>query len=195
MACSAGLAVSAAAWRLRARDQWLGWDDAKRAEHLAGIVCNSRFLILPTVQVDHLASHVLGQLTRRIVDDWQEKYGIKPWLMETYVEAARAGTAYRAANWIEVGMTAGRGRQDTTGKARLPPKRVFLYPLSRPPLKRLCPARPAAEPGWVRREFGGAKLGDRRLERRLLAGLQLRHGRCDAGPVVRHWSWVWRQEA
>ena len=83
MACSAGLAVSAAAWRLRARDQWLGWDDAKRGEHLAGIVCNSRFLILPTVQVDHLASHVLGQLTRRIVGDWQEKYGIKPWLMET----------------------------------------------------------------------------------------------------------------
>ena len=163
-----GLAVSAAAWRLRARDQWLGWDDAKRAEHLAGIVCNSRFLILPTVQVEHLASHVLGQLTRRIVGDWQERYGVKPWLMESYVEAARAGTAYRAANWIEVGMTAGRGRQDNTGKARLPPKRVFLYPLSRAMLKRLCPARPVAEPGWVRREFGGAKLGDRRLERRLL---------------------------
>jgi hypothetical protein len=163
-----GLAVSAAAWRLRARDQWLGWDDAKRAENLAGIVCNSRFLILPTVQVDHLASHVLGQLTRRIVGDWQQQYGIKPWLMESYVEAARAGTAYRAANWIEVGMTAGRGRQDRAGTARLPAKRVFLYPLSRPTLKRLCPTRPVAEPGWARRVFGGAKLGDRRLERRLV---------------------------
>jgi hypothetical protein len=163
-----GLAVSAAAWRLRARDEWLGWDDGERGAKLAGVVCNSRFLILPTVRVAHLASHVLGQLRRRIVGDWQEAYGIRPWLMESYVAAERSGTAYRAANWIEVGMTAGRGRQDAAGRAGLPAKRVFLYPLCRRSLKRLRRAGPPAEPNWVRREFGGAKLGDRRLQRRLL---------------------------
>jgi len=163
-----GLAASAAAWRLRARDAWLGWTDAERAANLQGIVCNSRFLILPTVRVKHLASHVLGQLARRIAADWQTRYAITPWLMETYVEASRSGTAYRAANWTEVGMTAGRGRGDTTGKAGLAAKRVFLYPLAPARLKRLCPRRTVTPPGWVHREFGGAKLGDRRLEARLL---------------------------
>jgi hypothetical protein len=163
-----GLAVSAAAWRVRARDEWLGWDDASRGAQLNGIVSNSRFLIVPTVRVKHLGSHVLGQLARQIKSDWQQRYGRAPWLMETYVEATRSGTVYRAANWIEVGMTAGRGRQDTAGKGGLPAKRVFLYPLSRGTLKRLCGRRAVPLPSWVRREFGGAKLGDRRLEERLL---------------------------
>ena len=163
-----GLAVSAAAWRLRARDEWLGWTDAERGANLTGIVCNSRFLILPSVRVKHLASHVLGQLARRIRRDWQAQTGVAPWLMETYVEADRSGTAYRAANWTEVGMTAGRGRQDTAGKAKLGPKRVFLRTLAPAELKRLCPNRTPPMPGWVHREFGGAKLGDRRLQTRLL---------------------------
>jgi hypothetical protein len=164
-----GLAVSAAAWRVGARDQWLGWDDATRGAQLQGVVCNSRFLILPMVRVKHLGSHVLGQLARRIAGDWQQRYGTAPWLMETYVEATRSGTVYRAANWIEVGMTTGRGRQDRAGTGGLPEKRVFVYLLSPATLKRLCgqPAPPL--PGWVRREFGGAKLGDRRLEDRLLS--------------------------
>lgn len=164
-----GLAVSAAAWRVGARDQWLGWDDATRRAQLAGVVCNSRFLILPTVRVKHLGSHVLGQLVRRIAGDWQQRYGTAPWLMETYVEATRSGTVYRAANWIEVGMTTGRGRQDRAGTGGLPKKRVFLYPLSRPTLKRLCGRQAPPLPGWVHREFAGAKLGDRRLQARLLA--------------------------
>jgi hypothetical protein len=88
--------------------------------------------------------------------------------MESYVEATRSGTVYRAANWIEVGMTTGRGRQDRAGKGGLPEKRVFLYPLSPVRLKRLCGPPAPSLPGWVRREFGGAKLGDRRLEDRLL---------------------------
>jgi hypothetical protein len=164
-----GLAVNAAAWRVAARDQWLGWDDAKRRAQLHGVVCNSRFLILPTVRVKHLGSHVLRQLARRIAGDWQQRYGIAPWLMESYVEATRSGTVYRAANWIEVGMTTGRGRQDRAGKGGLPEKRVFVYPLSPARLKRLCGQPPPPLPGWVRREFGGAKLGDRRLEDRLLS--------------------------
>ena len=163
------LAVSAAAWRLSSRDEWLGWDNATREKNLAGVVCNSRFLILPSVKVKHLASHVLGQLARRISKDWQERYGYSPWLMETYVDASLPGTVYRAANWIEVGMTAGRGRQDTSGKNNLPKKRVFLYPLCQRKMKQICGNhQEQPEPGWVHREFGGAELGDRRLERRLL---------------------------
>lgn len=165
-----GLAVSACAWRLSARDEWLGWDDAKRNENLSGIVCNSRFLILPTVRVKHLASRVLARLTRRIAGDWRERYGLSPWLMETYVDAARSGTSYRAANWIEAGMTAGRGRQDSTHKTGLTQKRVFLYPLCQKTLRNLRPEKASrgSEEGWLRREFGGARLGDPRLERRLL---------------------------
>jgi hypothetical protein len=180
-----GLSVSAAAWRLRVRDEWLGWSDARRAEMLQGIVCNSRFLILPTVRAKHLASHVLGQLTRRIGRDWRDRYGFSPWLMETCVELSHAGTSYRAANWIELGMTAGRGRQDRANKkgqdatpedaatapqetAKPAPKRVFVYPLDLAALHARCPNRPMPPPGWVHREFGGAKLGDRRLEARLL---------------------------
>jgi len=228
-----GLAVSAAAWRLRARDTWLGWTDAARGKGLQGLVSNSRFLILPGVRVKHLASHVLGQLVRRIGRDWQDRYGHQPWLMETCVEASHAGTCYRAANWIELGLTAGRGRQDRENKAgdkqarvkqarveqarvkqaragkarvkkvrvkrvrvkrvrakkirvnklragkaeagnagtnqtKLALKRVFVYPLDRARLNRLCPNRPAIPPGWVHREFGGAKLGDHRLSERLL---------------------------
>ena len=162
-----GLAVSAPAWRLAARDRWLGWSDATRAENLAGIVCNSRFLILPTIYVKHLASHVLGLLTRRIVSDWQRRYGISPWLLETCVELERTGTSYRAANWIEVGLTAGRGRQDRHHKRDVPQKRVFLYPLCKTTLERLCGDRAAPEPGWVHQEFAGAELGDCRLQQPL----------------------------
>ena len=162
-----GVAVSAPAWRLGARDEWLGWSDAERGKNLSGIVCNSRFVILPTIKVMHLGSYVLGALARRIAADWQERYAISPWLMETYVEATRSGTVYRAANWIEVGMTAGRGRQDRSHTADRPEKRVFLYPLCRSTLERLCGKRPLPEPGWVHREFGGAKLGDHRLLQRL----------------------------
>ncbi|HTG19878.1 MAG TPA: IS4 family transposase [Reyranella sp.] len=163
-----GLAVNAAAWRLRARDAWLGWTDAERAEKLQGIICNSRFLIRPTIRVKHLASHVLGQLARRIRADWRDRYGRDPWLMETCVEATHAGTCYRAANWSELGLTAGRGRQDGEHKAKSAAKRVFVYPLDPATLKRLRPDRPATPPGWVHREFGGAKLGDHRLSQRLL---------------------------
>jgi hypothetical protein len=118
-----GLAVSASAWRLAARDEWLGWDDAARLANLQGVVCNTRFLILPTVQVKNLASHVLGRLMRRIGEDWEKRYGARPWLMETFVEPSYTGASYRAANWIEIGLTTGRGRQDrenVRGEAKPP---------------------------------------------------------------------------
>ena len=165
-----GLAVSAPAWRLAARDAWLGWSDSVRAANLSGIVCNSRFLIVPSVRVPHLASHVLGLLARRIGADWTQRYGVRPWLMESYVQAPRPGTVYRAANWIEAGLSAGRGRQDRAHAAGLSRKRVFLYPLCRATLARLCGGPPPAPaPGWVQREFGAVTLGDQRLQKRLLA--------------------------
>ena len=163
-----GLAVSAAAWRLSARETWLGWSDDEREQNLAGIVCNSRFLIAPSVKVKNLGSQVLSVLARRIRQDFRERYGYSPWLMETCVDESRLGTVYRAANWIEVGMTAGRGRQDTECKGGLSQKRVFLYPLCQSTLKRLCGGQNRPQSNWLQREFGGANLGDLRLNQRLM---------------------------
>ena len=112
------VAFSSAAWRVRARDSAIGWTEPQRREHLDEVVCNSRFLIVPQVQVAHLASHVLGQLTRTLRADWAARYGIEPVLVESYVEHPRyRGTCYRAANWQGVGYTTGRGRQDRTRTA------------------------------------------------------------------------------
>jgi hypothetical protein len=126
-----GLTYTSPAWRMQARDAWIGWDEVARKAHLGRIVNQGRFLILPWVRVRHLASHVLALGSRRIALDWQRHYGVRPWLLETLVDPARfAGTCYRAANWREVGETSGRGRMDREhqrhGRAR---KRVFLYPL------------------------------------------------------------------
>ena len=108
------LGFSAAARRVAARDHWIGWSDAVRAEHLRRVVCNSRFLILPWVHVRNLASRVLGLARRRVVRDWQQRYGYAPVLLESFVEQERcAGISYRAANWVALGETSGRGRQDT----------------------------------------------------------------------------------
>jgi hypothetical protein len=107
-----GLTYTSPAWRMQARDAWIGWDERARKAHLARIVNQGRFLILPWVKVPHLASHVLALGSRRIVGDWEKYYGVRPWLLETLVEPARfAGTCYRAANCYEVGETSGRGRQ------------------------------------------------------------------------------------
>jgi hypothetical protein len=101
-----GLSFSAAAWRLGVRDEWIGWSEGTRAQRLSMVVGNSRFLILPTVQVTHLASHVLGLASRQLGSDWQRHYGERPVLLETFVDSSRyRGTCYRAANWIDLGLT------------------------------------------------------------------------------------------
>ncbi len=125
------LQFSSPAWRIAARDAWIGWSDAQRRGHLQQVVSQSRFLILPWVRVRHLASHVLGLSARQIVGDWQEHFGIRPLLLETLVDAQRfSGTCYRAANWIHVGQTSGRGRMDREHQRHgAAPKHVFLYPL------------------------------------------------------------------
>lgn len=119
-----------AAWRCAVRDRWLGWDAATRARALQRVTNNTRFLIVPGVRVPHLASHVLGQRTRRLRADWQRKYGAPLSVVETFVDRSRfAGTCYRAANWIGLGTTAGRTRQDRFHRLRVAPKAVYVYPL------------------------------------------------------------------
>jgi len=165
-----GLAFSAPAWRVAARDRFIGWDEPTRATRLGQVVNNSRFLILPQIRVPNLASHVLGQALGRLASDWESRYGIRPVLAETYVETERKGSCYRAANWRCVGETTGRGRQDRDHKTPGVPKSVYLYPLCRDWRERLGGEKPApeqAEVDWAEEEFGRVRLGDRRLERRL----------------------------
>ena len=186
--CSRGilgvLTFSAAARRLRARDEWIGWSDVARAENLHRIVNNSRFLLRPGVEVKCLASHVLALAAQRLPADWEGRYGYRPWLLETFVEAAKyRGSSYRASNWQELaGRTAGRGRQDPQHKADQAPKRIFVYPLikearaslrqlpAQPRLARVPPVPPpkVAPVDWAEAELGQAQLGDERLRKRLL---------------------------
>jgi len=120
----------APAWQCAVRDQWIGWSASGRAGQLAGVVNNTRFLIFPWVRVPHLASHILGQIGRRIRADWQTKYGQPIWLLETFVDRERfAGTCYRAANWTCLGQTRGRGRQGPAGKLSTSIKDVYVRPL------------------------------------------------------------------
>ncbi|WP_198419394.1 glutaminyl-peptide cyclotransferase [Geomonas terrae] len=125
------LQFSSPAWRMEARDRHIGWDDAARGENLQRVVCNSRFLVLPTVQVKNLASAALSLALRRLAADWEERFGVRPLLAETLVDGSRyAGTCYKAANWIEVGCTTGRGRNDRDhARHGESPKKVFLFPL------------------------------------------------------------------
>jgi hypothetical protein len=124
------LVFGAAAWQCQARDRWIGWSDEARRRHLPSLANHQRFLILPWARVRHLASWTLGQVLPRLSADWQRKYGHRLALVETFVEAQRfAGTAYRAANWVKVGQTTGRTRQDATRSIQRPVKDIYLYPL------------------------------------------------------------------
>ena len=125
--------VSSPAWRMAARDQWIGWDDAQRLRGLQRIVQNSRFLILPWARISCLASSALSILARRVGDDWQTAYAVKPVLLETLVDPSRfRGICYRAANWICLGQTSGRGRMDRGHERHgASPKEVLVYPLCR----------------------------------------------------------------
>jgi len=124
------LLFGAAAWKCRARDQFIGWLPELRARNLHLITNNTRFLILPFIRVPHLASWILGQVLRRLSADWQNKYGHPIVLVETFVESERfAGTSYKASNWIRLGATTGRSRQDCGHTLQVPVKDVYLYPL------------------------------------------------------------------
>ncbi len=128
-----------AAWKCADRDAFLGWDRAARERNLQGLTNNTRFLILPWVEVPHLASHVLGLIARRIRADWQAKYGHPVHAMETFVDRDRfRGTCYQAANWVRLGSTQGRTRNDREHRIRAAVKDVYLYPLSPDFRRELC---------------------------------------------------------
>jgi hypothetical protein len=128
------------AWKMQARDEWIGWNDEQRRSNLQSIVNHGRFLVLPWVRIKGLASKVLALSARQMPRDWQTRYGYRPLLLETLVDAARfRGTCYRAANWIQVGQTAGRGRMDREHKAHGQAiKDIYVYPLVRDARQRLC---------------------------------------------------------
>jgi hypothetical protein len=171
------LSFSAAAWRLKRRDAWIGWSEPARRANLDKVVCNSRFLIVPSVQVANLASHVLALSVGRLAQDWRARYGYEPVLVETFVDGQRfAGTCYRAANWEWVGQTAGRRDGYSNGTRSTGPKEIYAYPLRADWRSILCQAPPAPlgrrraggpAATWADEEFAGAGLYDARLRRRL----------------------------
>ena len=124
---------SSPAWRMAARDHWIGWSDEQRRTNLQKIISNSRFLIFPWVQVKNLASSVLSLAAKTVPRDWIGYYGRQPVLMETLVDQKQyTGTCYRAANWVRVGKTTGRGRMDRDNKRMgMAVKDIYLYPLSK----------------------------------------------------------------
>jgi len=126
------LAWSSAPRHLGPRDRFIGWDPSARKRNIHLIAYNTRFLILPWVRVPHLASHILGLMARRVSADWQQVYGHPIYLLETFVDRSRfRGTCYRAANWVVVGQTTGRGKDDLTHRPNRPIKEVLVLPLCR----------------------------------------------------------------
>ena len=178
------LGFAAAALALAARDAFIGWDPDRRVRQLHRVAGLGRFLIRPCVACRNLASKALALALRRLPADFQRHYGYRPLLVETFVEQGRhAGTSLRAANWLRVGATAGRGRFAASG-ARVVPKDVWLYPLVRDWRAQLGVAEPAAPAAldageglaadeWAEHEFGGAPLGDVRLSKRLVKSVRI----------------------
>lgn len=175
-----GMSFSSAALQLEQRDKWIGWDVEMRRTHLHRVIAMSRFLIRPQVHCHNLASQLLGQVLRNVSDDYEKRYSLRPWLAESFVDISRfSGTCYRAANWVRVGCTKGRGRQDRDRKMAVTVKDIYLYPLEknfRAKLGLPSDSGPGAleladgltEDTWVEKEFGGAPLGDKRLSSRLV---------------------------
>jgi len=123
-------AFGACAWACAPRDAFIGWDAKTRVNNLNFIANNVRFLILPWVKVEHLASHILSKVTKHISSDWQTKYGHPIYMLETFVECGRfKGTCYKAAGWHFVGKTKGRSRNDVYNTLKVPIKDIYLYPL------------------------------------------------------------------
>jgi hypothetical protein len=177
----AALAFSAAACQVAGRDTWIGWDRQTRRQNLHLVVNNSRFLVLG--KVPNLASHVLSRVLERLMEDWEQRYGYRPVLVETFVDRERfCGGCYRAANWQAIGLTRGRGRQDGGHEQALAKKILWVYPLKkdfrhllnqRPPTSRLAPPpsaglppAPAPPADWAQEELGQAHLQDPRLIQR-----------------------------
>jgi hypothetical protein len=135
LVCAGGRPVACFAWsssprHLAPRDRFIGWPATARLRNIRFLAYNTRFLILPWVQVRHLASHLLGRMARSVSSEWEKAYGHPLYLLETFVDPQRfAGTCYRASNWIPVGRTTGRGKADDTRRPNRSLKEVLAYPL------------------------------------------------------------------
>ena len=175
-----GLGFAASALRLADRDQWLGWDEPTRAKHQHRIVGMARFLIRPSVRCHNLASRVLGMALRGLGEDFEAQYRYRPWLVESFVDTEHfAGTSYQAANWLHIGQSQGRGRQDRAHTHAKSIKDIYMYALE-PQYRAFMGVAPPPEPvaldiaqgldeaQWAEHEFGGAELGDQRLNGRLV---------------------------
>ena len=133
------LAFGASAWTIRPRDEYIGWSHEQRQRNLHLVVGNSRFLVLPWIRRQNLASKALALVTRRLADDWVQRYSYRPVLIETFIEDLRfRGTCYQAANWRCLGKTQGRGKLDRANRRALPVKSVWLYPLVPAFRRHLC---------------------------------------------------------
>jgi hypothetical protein len=174
------LGFAAPALKLAERDRWIGWNVEQRRDYLHTVVNMSRFLIRPGVHCANLASRLLSMVVKKLPDDFEERFNYRPWLVESFVDRAHfVGTCYRAANWIRVGCTKGRGRQDRMRQAPETVKDIYIYPLEKDFRSKLglsedagCsilgPADGLDEEAWAEKEFGGAPLGDARLSKRLV---------------------------
>jgi len=160
------LSFSAASWALKDRDNFISWSVAARIKNLPYVLNNSRFLIIPGVNIPNLASHILGKCIRQLANDWQKRYNYRPVLLETFVDTKFKGTSYKAANWIKVGKSSGRR---STGK-----KVIYLYPLcpnwkeilNKKPERGIIPP-PDNPADWAEEEFGQVEFFDHRLNIRL----------------------------
>lgn len=133
------LSFGASAWRLAARERFIGWQEPQRLKNLQLVVNNARFLILPWIQSKGLASKILSRIARQLPDDWHRRYGYRPVLLETFVESQRhRGTCYKAANWTHVGQTTGRGKKSRVHHQIIPIKDIWLYPLRKDFADALC---------------------------------------------------------
>lgn len=160
------LAFSSAAWRLQLRDERIGWDDETREKELCKVVCNSRFLILPEYGVRNLASHVMSKCLKRLAVDWEETYQVRPVLVESFVDKdIFSGSCYKASNWILLGETKGRGRNDKYHENNLSKKYIFAYELKK---GILGPAPQREEEDWVRKEYQYAELPNKAKKDRLI---------------------------
>ncbi len=131
--------MAGAAKSLGVRDSWIGWSEKQRLQNLPWVINNTRFLIFPWVQVLHLASHVLGQLARRVRSDWEHRWGYQPVLMETFVDPARyRGVSYQAAGWTLLGQTTGEGLRRPGRSYQTSPKLLYVRPLVRDLREQLC---------------------------------------------------------
>ncbi len=133
------ISFCACAWKLKDREIFIGWNEEQRQKNLQLVINNARFLVLPWIESKGLASKILSLAARQLPKDWKHRYGFEPVLLETFVEYERhKGTCYKAANWINVGRTAGRGKKSTSHERLIPAKDIWLYPLRKNFATLLC---------------------------------------------------------